>query len=70
MTRHPAQAAEPGRFLTSAEVAALFRVSVNTANRWARQGRLPAFRTPGGQWRFLEPAVRAALPLHRQESAR
>lgn len=37
------------RFLTSAEVAALFRVRVATVSRWVRQDKLDAVRTPGGR---------------------
>lgn len=39
--------------MTTAEVAALFRVSTSQVRRWAEAGKLPHFRTPGGQLRFL-----------------
>lgn len=35
-----------------AEVGAHYRVSPRTAGNWARGGVLPAFKTPGGEWRF------------------
>jgi hypothetical protein len=35
-------------FLTSAEVAALYRVDIRTVARWAKTGRVTSIRTPGG----------------------
>lgn len=49
------------RLLTSAEVAALFRVDPKTATRWAKSGRIPSIRTPGGHRRFRESEVRALM---------
>jgi excisionase family DNA binding protein len=43
---------EQDELLTSAEVAALFGVDRRTVVLWAKRGRLPALRTPGGQHRF------------------
>jgi excisionase family DNA binding protein len=43
---------EQEELLTSAEVAALFGVDRRTVVLWAKRGRLPALRTPGGQHRF------------------
>lgn len=49
------------RPLTTADVAELFGVDVKTVARWANEGRLPHFRTPGGHARFwrrdLEPFI-------------
>ena len=47
--------------LTTAEVAVLFNVGWKTVSRWARDGRLSAIRTPGGQRRFDEGEVRELL---------
>lgn len=47
--------------LTPREVAALFRVACTTAARWAANGRLTSFRTPGGHRRFLKAQVDALL---------
>lgn len=38
--------------LLAAEVAELYRVDVRTVLAWARNGRIPAIRTPGHEWRF------------------
>lgn len=56
--------AGPGPDLyTSAEVAALFRVtSLGTVQRWARAGRLGRFLRPGGRdYRFFAINVHHAL---------
>ena len=47
--------------MTAREVAALFRVDPKSVARWARQGKLTAIRTPGGQLRFRRADVRALL---------
>ena len=49
------------KLLTTAEVAALFRVDPKTVTRWANAGKLSAIRTPGGHRRFRESEVRALL---------
>ena len=45
--------------MTSAEVAALFRVDPKSVSRWARKGRLTSIRTPGGHLRFRKAEVLA-----------
>jgi excisionase family DNA binding protein len=47
--------------LYPAEVAALFRVDAKTVTMWARKGRIPAIRTPGGHRRYRESDVHALL---------
>jgi excisionase family DNA binding protein len=37
-----------GRLLRTREVAQLFQVSERTVAEWARRGRIPSVRTPGG----------------------
>lgn len=49
------------RFLTPREVATLFRVDPKTVSRWARDGKLPSVRTPGGHRRFSSQDVRQIL---------
>jgi excisionase family DNA binding protein len=64
------QAAEPGAdehaddLLTSAEVASLFGVDRRTVVLWAKRGRIPALRTPGGQHRFRADDIRGLLQRH------
>lgn len=43
--------------LTAAEVARLYRVNPATVARWATTGKLPSFRTRGGQLRFRRDDV-------------
>jgi len=63
-------AAEPGAeardddLLTSAEVAGLFGVDRRTVVLWAKRGRIPALRTPGGQHRFRADEIRGLLERH------
>ena len=45
--------------LTTGDVATIFGVTLTTAKRWAEEGRLPSFRTPGGRYRFLREDVEA-----------
>ncbi len=47
--------------LTPGQVARLFSVDPQTVGRWAKAGKLPFVRTPGGTRRFPEAAVRAFL---------
>ena len=50
-----------GRLLRTREVAVLFQVSERAVTDWARRGRLPSVRTPGGHRRYPAVAVRALL---------
>ncbi|MFI6575022.1 BldC family transcriptional regulator [Nocardiopsis sp. NPDC050513] len=52
---------ETRQTLTPAAVATLFRVSPTTVTRWANQGKIPAFRTPGGHRRFLRQDIDSAM---------
>ena len=47
--------------MTTAEVAALFRVDPKTVTRWADSGRLSAVRTLGGHRRYLQNEVSQLL---------
>jgi excisionase family DNA binding protein len=59
-----------GQLLRTADVAALFQVSERTVSDWARRGRIPSVRTPGGHRRYpateiqrlLEAAERGVTP--------
>jgi excisionase family DNA binding protein len=48
----------PGNWLSRREVAEIFQVSPSTVTRWAREGRVPARRTPGGHYRYPADEVR------------
>lgn len=50
-----------GRLLRTREVALLFQVSERAVTDWARRGRLPSVRTPGGHRRYPATAVRGLL---------
>jgi excisionase family DNA binding protein len=54
------QATEPS-YLRTAQVAALFHVSVKTVSRWASEGMLPYRWTFGGHRRYPEQEIRALL---------
>jgi excisionase family DNA binding protein len=50
------------RYLTAAEVAGRYRLSVETIQRWAGLGKIPAIRLPGtarGRLRFVESRLEA-----------
>jgi excisionase family DNA binding protein len=49
------------RLLRTREVALLFQVSERAVTDWARKGRLPSVRTPGGHRRYPADEVRALL---------
>jgi excisionase family DNA binding protein len=50
-----------GRLLRTREVALLFRVSERAVTDWARRGRIPSVRTPGGHRRYPASEVWALL---------
>lgn len=47
--------------LKASEVAEMFSVDPSTVNRWADEGKLPCFRTPGGHRRFRREDVDAFI---------
>lgn len=50
--------------LTLKDLMEFFRISDPTARRWAKEGRVKGFKTPGGEWRFY---IKDILPLLKQE---
>jgi excisionase family DNA binding protein len=50
-----------GQLLRTSDVAALFQVSERTVSEWARRGRIPSVRTPGGHRRYPANAIRELL---------
>lgn len=43
--------------LSTSDVADAFKVSVVTASRWLRNGKIPSVRTPGGYYRVRREDV-------------
>ena len=41
------------------ELARAWGVAVDTARRWAREGKVPCIKTPGGEFRFPMSALPA-----------
>ncbi len=50
-----------GHLLRTADVAALFQVSERTVSDWARRGRIPSVRTPGGHRRYPADEIHRIL---------
>jgi excisionase family DNA binding protein len=46
------------RLLRTSDVAMLFQVSERTVSEWARRGRVPSVRTPGGHRRYPADQIR------------
>jgi excisionase family DNA binding protein len=53
------------RLLTSHEAGALLQVNPSSINKWVEEGRLPAFRTPGGHRRIRAADLAAFLDAHK-----
>jgi excisionase family DNA binding protein len=49
------------RLLRTCDVALLFQVSERTVSEWARKGRVPSVRTPGGHRRYPANQIRQLL---------
>lgn len=50
-----------GQLLRTVDVARLFQVSERTVSEWARLGRIPSVRTPGGHRRYPADQVERLL---------
>ncbi len=50
-----------GQLLRTSDIALLFQVSERTVSEWARRGRIPSVRTPGGQRRYPVAPILAIL---------
>lgn len=55
---------DPEQLLTSAEVGALLQVNPSSVKNWVNEGRITAFRTPGGHRRIRAADLVAFLQLH------
>lgn len=51
--------------LSPKDVAAIFGVDPKTVTRWATQGKIPSFKTPGGHHRFKSTDVQTLLEQNR-----
>lgn len=47
--------------LKPGEIAGLFGVDPKTVRRWAKAGKMGAFKTPGGQYRFPAKEVQSII---------
>lgn len=50
-----------GQLMRTSDVAALFQVSERTVSEWARRGRIPSVRTPGGHRRYPAEQIQDLL---------
>ena len=54
-------------YLRTAEVADLMHVSPKTVSRWAKEGKLPFFKTLGGHRRYPDTEIRALVETLRED---
>ena len=66
MTPTTPRAADPG-WLSLGQASRLLGVSQGTLRRWADDGRLRVFTTPGGHRRFSRDAIERLLPADRDQ---
>ncbi len=66
MTPSPRPTADPG-WLSLGQASRLLGVSQGTLRRWADDGRLRVFTTPGGHRRFSREAIERLLPADRDQ---
>lgn len=50
-----------GSMLRTCDVARMFQVSERTVSEWARRGRIPSVRTPGGHRRYPADGIRRIM---------
>jgi excisionase family DNA binding protein len=48
---------------STGQVAAMLGMHADTVQKWCRSGKIKAFRTPGGQFRITEEALREMMGL-------
>lgn len=57
-----------GQMLRTSDVATLFEVSERTVSEWAKTGRIPSVRTPGGHRRYPAEGIRVLIEAGRRAS--
>jgi excisionase family DNA binding protein len=65
MNTPKAQEIRADSLLTSYQVGALLQVNPSSVNKWVKDGRIPAFRTPGGHRRIRAADLVAFLNEHK-----
>lgn len=50
---------QPSPYLTTSEVAELFKISAESVRNWVRTGKLGAVKLPGGKIRFRREDIEA-----------
>ena len=66
MTQRPDQETP----LSTRDVATMFGVTMKTIHRWAESGRIPSFKTLGGQHRFHPRAIAEILEARASDERR
>lgn len=56
--------------MTPREVADLFSVDPKTVTRWAKQGKLPCFKTLGGHRRYPREEIMRLVRVSREQKAK
>lgn len=59
----------PSELMTTTQVAKVFEVTIQTVGTWVREGKLEAFRTPGGRIRVRREDVEAFLASRAPDKA-
>jgi excisionase family DNA binding protein len=70
MTLSPRERARRGPWLSLSEASQILGITPGTLRRWADQGQVSAFTTPGGHRRFARAAIEALLPAARTKRPR
>lgn len=60
-------AAKQNKRLTTNQVAEIFDTTPATVRRWARQGKIPYIKGPGGRYIFLKADIQEYLRSRRVE---
>jgi excisionase family DNA binding protein len=70
MTLQPRERGRRGPWLSLGEASRILGITPGTLRRWADQGQVSAFTTPGGHRRFALAAIEALLPAARPRRPR